>query len=211
MKRYGIWVVILPLMVLLSGCQNIAGLYALFIDPLIPPEVIAAEHDMSGQKVLVWVDDPRSGSQYVLLRRSLTQALGAELVRQQAVDKVVSYEKISRFRVRHPDYGMNIKALGEKFQVDQVVYLLVNDFSWDYEAGTGFYQPKIRGYIKVMDAQDDGRRLWPEDRVHQTFQYKGAVQEGKGALFKKKLLQTFSQTVASGLSKYFYEHTLEKP
>lgn len=196
---------------LLSGCQTIGGLYSILIDPLIPPKLIAAEHDMHDKTVLVWVDDPRVDSQYVLLRRTLTEQLQRELLAKEAVGEVVDYERIARFRVTHPDYArMSIEELGKKFQADEVLYVFVNDFSWAHDAGKGFYHPRLDGYFKVVDSQEGGERLWPKDRTHQTYTYKGRLEEGRGETFEKNLLKSFSQTVAERLAIHFYEHPEKK-
>jgi hypothetical protein len=205
------WAAMLVLVSLLPGCQTIGGLYAIFIDPLIPPKVIPAEHDMSDKKVLVWVDNPQMNSQYALFRRTLTEALKEELLEHQGAAQVVSYEKIARFHATYPDDSLEIEALRQKFQADQVLYVLVNDFSWEHDAGVGFYQPRINGYIKVVDAQEGGFRLWPDDRTHQTFQYKGRIAQGVGNSFEKKLLKAFNLMVANDLAQYFHEHTPQKP
>jgi len=200
-------VAMLVLVSLLSGCQTIGGLFSIFIDPLIPPKIIAAQHDMSAKRVLVWVDDPQVDSQYVLLRRTLTEALQQELLAHQGVSEVIDYERIARFRVTHPNYSlMSIEELGQKFQADEVLYVFINDFSWQHDAGVGFYQPRLGGYIKVIDAQEGGQRLWPKDRTHQTFQVKGQLEQGDGESFEKNLLKVFSQMVANRLTKYFYAH-----
>lgn len=196
---------------LLPGCQIIGGLYSVLIDPLIPPKIIEAEHAMHNKIVLIWVDDPQVDSQYVLLRRTLTEQLQKELLTKEAVAEVVDYENIARFRVTHPDYAqMSIEELGKTFHADEVLYVFVNDFTWKHEAGKGFYHPELNGYFKVVDAQGNGKRLWPKDRTHQVCHYKGQIEEGRGQTFEKNLLKAFSQTIAKQMALHFYEHPEKK-
>lgn len=203
----------LPVLVgFLPGCQTIGGIFSIFIDPLIPPKVIAAEHEMADKQILIWVDDAQGQtSQMTLLRRQMTEALGAELVAQQAAGEVVSYDKIARFRTMHPAYAeMSIEALGQAFDVDEVLYVFVRHFSWDHDAGVGFYEPQVDGYLKVIDVRAGGQRLWPENLTQQVFQFKQKMQEGYGQTFENNLLKSFGQTMAQQLALYFYEHREKK-
>ena len=75
---------ITALMFFVGGCGEFLGF---FIAPLIPPKTIQAEHEMTDQYVLIWVDDAYLDRNNHLLRRELTRQLSEHLFDKKAVNK----------------------------------------------------------------------------------------------------------------------------
>ena len=88
---------------ILSGCGGLGAFYGIFIAPFVPAKTIPPEHDMSGRRLLIWVDDFSLAQRNALLRRELTGQLAAELLDHQAVESVVDYTQIISFRRRNHD------------------------------------------------------------------------------------------------------------
>ncbi|KPK75573.1 MAG: hypothetical protein AMJ79_10860, partial [Phycisphaerae bacterium SM23_30] len=81
-----------------GGCGLIGGFYGVFINPIIPKAPVPAEHEMSGEKILLWVDYEPQKEPHHLLRRELTRQLQQELVRNEAVGAVIDYQQIIQYR-----------------------------------------------------------------------------------------------------------------
>ena len=200
-------VVLLPTM--LGGCGLIGAFYGIFIDPLIPPPTIKAEHDMSGKKVLVWVETT-AGVENAILRRTLTQKVQEQLQQHQAVREVIPYERISQFRLSRPDYvQMPVQDLGKHLEAEEVLYVLIDRFEPRYEAAEGFFRLDLTGYVKVVDSAD-GERVWPVAQTKQPFGRTGQMAQGSGQAFEDKLVRDFCADLAEEISRYFYDYQQPK-
>ena len=191
----------------LAGCGIVGAFYGAIIHPLLPPVTVQAEHDMSNKQVLVWVDYVPFEEQSHLLCRALSQQLRQKLLDNQAAQSVIDYTRIARFKQEHPAFAqMTIRQLGESFAVDEVLYLLVDEFKLQHEAGAGFYQTNLRGYSKVIDIAT-GNRLWPEGQANKPFAIEGKFSQGQGRNFEDRLVRDFCLQVAESIAPSFYKHT----
>lgn len=193
-----------------GGCGIIGAPYALFIAPLLPKPTIAAEHDMSEKVVLVWVEDVSGGQQKnVRLRRELTQQIGEELLKHKAAREVIDYNRIARFRNRHPDFRKLLpEQLGSRFDADEVLYILIKEFRLGHEAGQGFYRGNLFGQCKVVEVAT-GKRLWPEGRTSQVVSASDKLTHGEGQAFEDRLLRRLVAKIPGTLVKSFYEHKVD--
>ncbi|MBN1764545.1 MAG: hypothetical protein JW860_04745 [Sedimentisphaerales bacterium] len=217
----GFFGIVTGLVLFISGC---GPFYALFIDPLIPAPLIPAEHDMSDKHVLVWVErtesvteSPRSGDGQLLapnLRRELTYRIQEELRQNYAVGSLVDYETMVSFRHQHPDLAsLTIQQLGAAMPgppVEQVFYILVNDFQLrQQEVDYGYYQASLGGYCKVVDVAT-GKRLWPTDQTYRSFHITAPTTIGQDSDLENEQVLQLSQLLAGELAPCFYEHREKK-
>ena len=193
-----------------GGC---GAFYGIFIDPLMPPPIIPAEHNMIDKDILIWVDRADSFSnsaQSPLLRRELTLQLQQKLLENLALGSVIDYERIIQYRNTYPNIAqMSIQKLGEKFHAQQVLYVLINDFKLHHEAGQGYYQAEIEGYCKVIDVET-GKRLWPIHQTHRPFSEKKPVTTGDGQNFENEQVRNLTKDLASKIATFFYKHKKKK-
>ena len=163
-----------------SGCQLVAGLYHVVIDPFVPPPLIPAQHDMSNQSILIWIDYTAAAQEPVTLRRFLTEELSRELLTQNAAGTIVDYGKIMQYRALHPNFAQtSIADLGKAFSVEQVVYLQIDNFSFAHNAGPGYYDPSLSGMAKIIDGPS-ARRVWPSQNVMTPFNAETRFYPGTG-------------------------------
>jgi hypothetical protein len=195
----------------LTGCNLVAGIYGVFIDPLIPAPLVRAEHEMGDKNVLIWIDDLAAADSHPTLRRRLTEELADALLSHKAVAYAVPYEDIARFRVMRTEYRqMSIQDLGGEFQADQVIYLQVDHFEFVHEAGKGYYQPAIKGHAKIIDCHDEGERVWPERQAQYPFGVEGEFEEGRGDSFEERLIRKLGEKFAQEFAIHFYDHRKKK-
>ncbi|MCP4707678.1 MAG: hypothetical protein GY869_03550, partial [Planctomycetes bacterium] len=173
----------------LIGCGVLGSFYGVFIDPFIPRVPIPAEHDLTEKNILLWVDYQAESNTNHMLRRELTEHLRKELLDHNAAASIVDYQHIASQRLLHPEImQMTIQQLGQKFNSDQVIYLLVDNFELAHEAGPGFYKPTVTGYLKIIDV-DSGKRLWPNDQTHHPYTYDTGFSEAQNNLQQQRMIR----------------------
>lgn len=188
---------------LLTGC---GPFYGLFIAPLIPKKKVMAEHEMQGKNVLVWVEISATTEHSPILRRELTLKLKEELILNEAVGKIIDYNRLVQFRHRNPRLAeLSIKELGDKFQANEVLYILINKYKLKHEAGEGYYHASSGGYVKVIDVAT-GQRLWPTGQNHRFFHVDGGVTMGAGQQFENEQVRKLCTSTAKKIAPFFYEH-----
>jgi len=195
--------IILLLAVLVAGCGPFHGL---FIAPLIPKKKVMAEHEMQGKTVLIWVEISATTAHSPILRRELTLKLKEELVLNEAVGQIVDYDRLVRFRHRNPRLAeLSIKELGDKFQANEVLYILINKYTLKHEAGEGYYHASSGGYVKVIDVAT-GRRLWPTGQSYRFFHVDAGVTMGTGQQFENEQVRQLCESITKKITPFFYEH-----
>ncbi len=205
MRKLSTWLPLFSL-IFLPGCQIVGGFLGLFVIPLLPKKTIPAEHDFSQKTLLIWIDDATAGASHPHLPRYLTEALETELKSHKAVGALVDYTRVARFRPMHPDYAaISIAELGRTFEADEVLYVQIDQFKFDHEAGPGYYQPALTGSVKVINAAT-GERLWPANQTHRPIAARGDFTEGSGEVIETRLLRGLAQNVAVQLAPAFYDH-----
>lgn len=201
------------MLLVVPGCGFFGAFYGIFIDPLIPPPTVEAEHTMNDARVLIWVDDAYLEHSNPFLRRTATQALASDLLEHNAVGEIVEYARIAQFRQQHPDLSpYTIQQIGQELDADQVLYLLLERFQLQHDAGPGYYRPELTGYAKVLDVAT-GKRLWPVEQTKLGFHYQSSLTEGQAGpsdAIEQKLLQALADTLAADLGPRFYKHPGEK-
>jgi len=194
---------VILLTVLLTGC---GPFYGLFIAPLIPKKKIMAEHEMQEKNVLIWVEISAATEHSPILRRELTLKMKEELAINEAVGQVVDYDRLVQFRHRNPRLAeLSIKELGEKFQAQEVLYILINKYKLKHEAGEGYCRAAGGGYVKVIDVAT-GRRLWPTGQNHRFFHVDEGVTMGTGQQFENEQVRKLCESIAKKIVPFFYEH-----
>jgi len=191
----------------LAGC---GPMYGIFIDPLVPKQKIPAEHDLSGKKVLVWVDDVACKTPNAILRRELTLQIQQTLTRHHAVGSVIDYENIARFRQKHPNLSeLTIQQLGQTSHADEVLYVMVDDFNLHHAAGKGFYDTNMTGYCKIVDVSD-GKHLWPAEQMSRQFNAKGRFSNDEEPDMENKLIRELCREAAEEIALAFYKHQADR-
>ena len=194
---------VILLTALLTGC---GPFYGLFIAPLVPKKKVMAEHEMQEKNVLIWVEISATTEHNPTLRRELTLKLKEELVLNEAVGQIVDYNRLVRFRHRNPRLAeLSIRELGDKFQAQEVLYILINKYKLKHEAGEGYYHASGDGYIKVIDVAT-GRRLWPAGQSHRFFHVDAGVTMGTGQQFENEQVRKLCESIAKRIAPSFYEH-----
>ncbi|KPK75583.1 MAG: hypothetical protein AMJ79_10810, partial [Phycisphaerae bacterium SM23_30] len=98
-----------------------------------------------------------------------------------------------------------IQQLGRHFAADQVLYLLIDDFELQHEAGPGFYKPRITGYGKVIDVAS-GKRLWPLDETQRPFTMDLGFIEANDSSQELPLVRELCRQAAQKIARFFYKH-----
>lgn len=207
--RIALLVLLLPIFA--SGCGGIGAFFGIFIQPLIPPETIEAEHDLSEVRLLIWIDDFSSEQETPLLRRELTQQIGDMLIENEAVKSVVPYNDIARFRQIHPDFPqMSLAEIGESLGADEVLHFWVNSFAFHDEAGENYYRMNLTASIKIVDVASQNR-AWPNDQSHRGFAYSDQLRQGSGRTYENQLIRQLCEHTASTITPWFYDHEGQGP
>ena len=193
-----------------GGCGLVGSLYQIFIHPLVPKPTIKAEHSMAGKRVLIWVDDfSGSGGPSTRVRYELTGQLGRALLEQEAVESVVDYHEIARFRNRIGEsFSLSSSELGEQFEVDEIFYITIERFQLHHDAGEGYYRTNCVGYCKIVEVAS-GRQVWPQGRINHAFSGMGKLTEGRGQRFENRLVRELCEQITGGLAPLFYDHKQE--
>ncbi|MBN1436783.1 MAG: hypothetical protein JW936_06890 [Sedimentisphaerales bacterium] len=195
----------------LSGCGGLGAFFGLFIQPLIPPETIPAEHDMRQARLLIWIDDFSSEQETPLLRRELTQKIGDMLIENEAVASVIPYSDVAYFRQIHPDFPqMSLAQIGAELQADQVLHFWVNSFAFHDEAGEDYYRINLTASLKIVDVATQ-QRVWPSDQSHRGFAYTDQLRQGSGQTFENQLIRELCEHTASVVAPWFYDHSAASP
>ena len=85
------------------------------------------------------------------------------------------------------------------------MYLLIDNFELQHEAGPGFYKPRIAGYGKVIDVAS-GKRLWPADQTQQPFTMDSGFVEEKDSAQELPLTRELCRQTAQKIARFFYKH-----
>jgi hypothetical protein len=196
--------------IVLVGCNVTDTLYVIFIAPLVPAPTVKAEYSMADKTVLIWIDDTTVEVKHPSLRRELTSEIHTLLEEHRAIDGIVEYAKIARFRTTHPEFiNMSIQELGQRLGAQQVLYLFINQFQFRHEAGEEYYQPGVSGSCKVVDVET-GERVWPTEQSYRSFAVNHPLVQGKGPQFEEGQIQTLGVAVAQEIAPYFYKHKLNE-
>lgn len=190
----------------LSGCGLIGATYGIFIDPLIPKPTIKAEHDMSGRRVLIWLESVTTDPHVALLRRETTERLIEELSSHKAAGELVSYESVMSFRNAHPDINaIEPFEIGRRLGADEVIYIAIEKFDLHHDLLEGFYSAEVSGHCRVIDSQA-GRRLWPATKVHEPFAASDQLPRQCRQKPALVLTQNLSDKIVDYLAVRFYDH-----
>jgi len=200
------WVLLTLLAGGAAGCGAAGAFYGIFIDPLIPPPTIKAEHKMEGKTVLVWVDDSLLARSNPLLRREVVAHLEKDLVARHAVGCIVDYRGVARFRQEHPEAAeWSAQKWGQELHADEVLHVLIERFDLQDTAGAGYYRPGLAGRAQVIDVAT-GRCLWPADQTHRAFALELPLAQGRGSAFEYQQIRALADALAVELAPCFYKH-----
>ena len=190
-----------------SGCGLLGATYNIFIHPLLPKKTIPAEHDMSEKIVLIWVDDVSAQrTENARLRRELTGQMRDELLKHKAAQDIVAYNVIASFRNRHPELGeLSPEQLGRRFEADEVLHIVIDEFQLRHEAGKGFYRGNLVCRCKVVEVST-GKRLWPVGPVTRAVSVTDELSHGEGQAFEDRMMRRLVAKVPPLLAPSFYKH-----
>lgn len=200
-------IAILGLVLMVSGCGWLGATYNIFIYPLLPKPTVAAEYDMREQAVLIWVEDVTATQmENARVRRELTEQLREALLEHKAAREIVDYKDIADFRNRHPEFSeLSPQELGARFEVDEVLYIAIDEFQLRHEAGEGFYRGLLSGRCKVTN-METGRRVWPTGPTNRNINVTGELTQGQGQAFEDRLVRRLVAKAVPMLAPAFYKH-----
>ena len=209
-KRTLITLMIIPVLSF-SGCGPIVGGFINnIVKPLTPPPFIEAEHKFADKTVLIWVDELENTGISGIARREIALQLEEELREHKAAGSVIGHKHVRGFRMTNPKYAqMTIQQLGQKFEADEVLYILVEKFTLEHEHQPDWYQPSSRVHTKVIDAAS-GDRLWPIAQTRNTLTIDEPVRQSKSPTIRNRLSKEMARSLGQQIAKFFYGHKGEK-
>ncbi len=202
---------IMPMLLITAGCGPLLGGFVNnVIKPLRPAPVIEAEHEFGEHKVLIWTDLMQDTAQSGLFVRELVGKISEILTENKAAGEIVSVDEIRSFKLTTPQYArMTIEQLGKKFEADEVLYILIDDYRLDHENQEGWYQPKVSVHTKVLGVES-GQRVWPIAAAQRTLNRDEPVVESASPTIANRLNREMADSVAEEIAKFFYKHRGEK-
>lgn len=196
---------------MVAGCGQQLG--ALLYHAM--PEVKSkAEYKLNPTRLAILIDDPYGSLPRSDLRGQLHTTLAAELTAHKVQATIVPMGEMARVESGNRDYDtMSIRAVGEKVQADQVLYISIVTFGVGEEAKHGVYRGEAKALVKICSTERKAAvRLWPstgDGYVVQIAQPAEQVEEWGN----KKAAEAYANTIADRLGKriamLFYEHSAE--
>jgi|GEM_PF-4028377 len=188
------------------GCTQTSVLVNYLVEPIKANATVKAQYSLSNKRILVWVDITAVSEKFPAAKRMITERMCQELVVQDTSITVVDYALIRSYCLQHQNnINKSIATLGQHFNCDEVLYIFVNDLAIDHQAGKGYYQPVMGGYIKVIDS-DNGMRLWPQDSAFRSFSQRSHLSTTNNNHYQKKILTQLIDTFSVKMTKYFYDY-----
>ncbi|MFQ5411775.1 MAG: hypothetical protein ACE5EC_05740 [Phycisphaerae bacterium] len=149
-----------------SGCQQMAIVWA----NLTGGETIEAQYTLTKGPLFVFIDD-RDGLVDEPKAIREVHATISEIFRKENVNhRVIPFADWRHLQQSERKYrGMTIQAVGEKLGADQVLYVRIDQFSLQSEAGAPLFKGEFIARVKVLSTEREVSviRLWPrEERGH---------------------------------------------
>jgi len=192
---------------ILSGCQAIAWTAAQFA----PPEKVKALYELpKGKSVLVFVDDSARQIEYVPVKAKLTEALGEQLLSNNAADRTVPYQRLLDLMTSSPDFDrLSVSEVGRRCGADVVLYVQIEQFQLREHPDSPLWQGKLQASIRVVDVQQG--RLWPTDRPdgYPIGPVETPLSAESSPGYESKLSNLLAERLADKIAKCFYDH--ERP
>ncbi len=146
-----------------AGCDQAAWIGYHVLKPIMPPEEVPAQFDLSNKSVLVLVDlaDPDLGLEFPRLQEALAEAIGRDLAEQKAVGPVVPAASVARVRRTEPEFPTwSVARIGRHFNVDYVLHVVVQEFRVRETPTSTTLDGFAEATMRVV-SPSEGRQVWP--------------------------------------------------
>jgi len=141
-----------------AGCNIAAPVaYAVY-----GPGKVQKQYELDSAKThLVLVDDPMTKVTVRNTRDEIGRTAQEYLLQKGVIDDAVDTRAASALAQRGGDQRLSIQEIGEAFEADVVIYVLIGEFNPVPLAGDET-QAAVSMNVKVIDVTT-GERLWPEE------------------------------------------------
>lgn len=147
-----------------GGCDQAAWIGYHLLKPIVPPDEVPAEFDLSHKSLLVLVDfsDPDLGSQFPRVQTALAEAIGEELsAREEAVGPVVPAASLARVRRSEPGFDdWSVVRIGRHFNVDYVLHVVVQEFRVRETPVSATLEGYAEATVRIV-SPSEGEQAWP--------------------------------------------------
>jgi hypothetical protein len=147
----------------LAGCDQAAWTLHKVLKPIVPPEKVAAEFDLTGRSLLVLVDthDPDLAARFPRLQASLADGIGQVLAGHQAVGPVVPGHSVETARHAERDFARwSVARVGQYFNVDCVLHVVVHEFRVRETPASMVLDGFAEGTVRIVSPAA-GEQVWP--------------------------------------------------
>lgn len=196
-----------------AGCGALGAFYGIFIDPLIPPKTIKAQHSFKDKTVMVWVEPMPGAETTPHLRRLLNSQLIDNLdaqEKEETLKALIPYDRLAEYRLHHPDYtNRPLTEIAKHFQADEILSIVIEKCDLHHDAAEGYYNILIIGSAEVIQTAD-GARLWPTAQTRLPFTIADQPVLGQGENFETQFMERTAQNFAAQIGPWFYDHKEKK-
>lgn len=173
-----------------------------------PPKEVKALYELPADKVVLVLAENRSyvGS-YEHIKRQLTEALNAELMKNGLANRTIPYDEISRFRLQTPSFhNMPITEVCSSLKADIVIYVNIDKFLLKDDT-SDIWHGQMATRVQVKDTKN---RLWPKDLPggHEVEPIDREPSTGYSNSYPTRLANLMASQMADRIAKLFYNHRL---
>lgn len=200
-------------------CAGASGCAALgYAAAMLPkPPIKAAYAGLAGQSVgvMVWVD--RSiRIDYPAIQLDVANAIQIKLMAAQADDKdelkgaifPVEPRSIVRYQADHPETdAMPVIEVAPAMNVSRLIYVEITDFQTRPEASLELFRGEVRGSIKVVSVDEQGRTklVYQENEMRVTFPKKSPP-EGVPSATDERIYVGTLEDFTTEVAQRFFTH-----
>jgi hypothetical protein len=146
-----------------AGCDQAAWLGHHLLKPIMPPEKVEAQYDLTGKSLLVLVDvhDPELGGDFPRLQARLGDAVAKVLTDNEACGPIVPAYDLDAARRQEPEFpNWSVVKIGRYFNTDLVLHLVVYEFRVRDHPGSSVLDGFAEGTIRLV-SPETGKQEWP--------------------------------------------------
>ncbi len=194
-------------LVFCAGCGGYDTIASVLLDPTSNEKRIPAEYDISGQKILVLVEQPAWLRARVNLRYYITWQINAVLEKKAGIkdEFLIDYEEVSKYRSGVSGQGGSLTSvqpveMARGLGADVVLVVTVEEFSLIQLAAKNYYKGALSARAGLFDA-GSGKKLWPESQESKLIRV-GFEVEDKG---REAAIERLAFAGAYCTARYLYD------
>jgi hypothetical protein len=198
-----------------GGCNFLGTLsyinYA-FIDPMIPEPEVKAQYELPKGRVAVLVEgqgdlDLNAPQLPEMVADRLVTELRKNLKGGVRVVPQEDVEGLRRGMTRRRFDRMGPVELGNRLRADSIIRVEIHDYQRAISSEPGARMNSLKVTVRVEDAAEDGRRLWPESETFHTFNVQcGRFNPMVEEEYHNRSLARIADLTAENISKLFYTY-----